>query len=1068
MQFTRRQFFKFSAASLGGSSLAALGVSPAAALAEARTFKLTRTTETRNTCPYCSVACGLIMYSLGDKAKNARAEIIHIEGDPDHPVSRGSLCPKGSGLLDFVHSPSRLKHPEYRAPSSREWTPVSWDWAMERIARRLKEDRDAHFIGKNDQGQTVNRWASIGFLAASAASNETGYLTNKISRALGIVMIDSQARICHAPSVSALAASFGRGAMTNTWMDIKNADVILVMGGNPAEAHPVGFKWAIEAKAKNKARLIVVDPRFNRTASVADLYVPIRAGTDIAFLNGVIRYLLEKGSINRDYMKAYTNASFIVGDGFSFDEGLFSGYDADNPEVRYDRSSWTYELDEYGYARVDDTLEHPRCVFKLLKAHVDCYTPELVTRLTGTPVDAFLKVCEMIASTAAPTRTLTSLYALGWTHHSVGVQNIRVMAMIQLLLGNIGMSGGGVNALRGHSNIQGLSDLGLLTEMLPGYITLPRDHETRRADYLDKRTLKPLRPGQLSYWSNLPKFHTSLMKAWYGKAATRDNDYCYDWLPKLDKPYDSMRLFDLMAHGKVNGFICQGFNPLASYPHKAKVRGGLAQLKFMVVMDPLSTDTSEFWQDHGDHNDVVPEDIQTEVFRLPTTCFAEEDGSLVNSSRWLQWHWKGAEPPGDARTDIEIMSELYLRLKALYAAEGGAFPDPILNLHWPYRTPEDPTPEELAREYNGYALSDLADPREPGRFMLRAGQQLSGFAQLQDDGSTACGNWIFSGAFTEAGNQMARRDTSDPTGMGIAPGWAWSWPANRRILYNRASCDPAGKPWNETRKIIEWDGARWTGLDVPDYKVDMPPGDDMMPFIMNPEGVGRLFCTDRLADGPFPEHYEPFETPLGTNPLHPKVISNPAARVFADDRAMLGTAEAFPYVATTYRITELFNTWTDHVRINASLQPEQFIEIGEQLAARLGISNGERVVVRSRRGFIKAVAMVTKRIKPLTVAGQTIYQIGIPVHWGFLGQTRKGFFCNNLTPYLGDANTQTPEFKAFLVNVEKDMSEFMPHTHAPGEGHNERSRPVVQGREQGDHRRMASWLTRILKGSKEV
>lgn len=1063
MQVNRRQFFKLSATSLGASSLAALGFSPEAAVADVRTFKLTRTTETRNTCPYCSVACGLIMYSLGDKAKNAKAEIIHIEGDPDHPVSRGSLCPKGSGLLSFVHSKTRLRYPEYRAPGSREWQRVSWDWALEQIARRVKDDRDANFIARNDKGQTVNRWVSTGFLAASAASNETGYLTNKVARALGMVMIDSQARICHAPSVTALASSFGRGAMTNTWMNIQHADVIIAMGGNPAEAHPVGFKWAVEAKARNKAKLIVVDPRFTRTAAVADLYVPIRAGSDIAFLNGVIRYLLEKNAINLPYVKAYTNAAFIVREDFRFDEGLFSGYDANNPEVRYDRTTWTYELDEQGYAKVDDTLQHPRCVFALLKTHVDRYTPEQVHALCGTPVASFLKVCELIASTATPERALTSLYALGWTHHSVGVQNIRVMAMIQLLLGNIGLSGGGVNALRGHSNIQGLSDLGLLTEMLPGYMILPRDHETDRAGYLAKRTLKPLRPGQFSYWSNFPKFHTSLMKAWYGEAATADNDFAYDWLPKLDKPYDSLRLFDLMFEGKVNGFICQGFNPLASYPDKNKVRDGLAKLKFMVVMDPLATETSEFWQNHGEHNDVNPADIQTEVFRLPTTCFAEEDGSLVNSSRWLQWHWKGAEPPGEAKTDIEIMSDLFLRLRELYEKEGGAFHEPIQNLHWPYHDAHDPKPDELAREYNGYTLSDLADPDDAGKVLLKKGQQLPGFAMLRDDGSTACGNWIFSGAWTEAGNQMARRDPSDPSGQGISPGWAWSWPANRRILYNRASCDPAGQPWDPKRRILEWDGLRWTGCDVPDFKIDQAPGSDMLPFIMNAEGVGRLFGADKLADGPFPEHYEPFETPLGGNPLHPKVISNPAARVFDKDRAMLADSGEFPIVATTYRITELFNTWTNHVRINASLQPEQFVEIGEALAKELGIANGEIVQVRSKRGQIRAVAVVTKRLPLLTVAGKPLHQIGIPVHWGFMGETRKGFFCNNLTPYLGDANTQTPEFKAFLVKVEKVTGPAARHAELPNP-------PAPSRRWDGKTGATPklSLLERLLKGRTEV
>ena len=805
--------------------------------------------------------------------------------------------------------------------------------------------------------------------------------------------------------------------MTNTWMDIKNANVILVMGGNAAEAHPVGFKWVVEAKAHNKAKLIVVDPRFNRTASVADVYAPIRAGTDIAFLNGVIRYLFENDAIQHEYVKAYTNACFIVREDFAFNDGLFSGYDENAHQ--YDKTTWGYEFNEMGYANLDESLQHPNCVLNLLKAHVDRYTADVVCNITGTPKDVFLTICELIASTSTPSRTLTSLYALGWTQHSIGAQNIRTLAIIQLLLGNIGMAGGGINALRGHSNIQGLTDLGLLSDQLPGYMNLAKDDETTRNAYLDKRTPKPLRPAQVNYWYNYSKFHTSLLKAWYGKAAKAENDFCYDWLPKIDQVYDGLRAFDRMDQGKMTGYVCQGFNPLASFPNKAKISSALSKLKYLIIMDPLATETSEFWQNHGEFNEVKPEDIQTEVFRLPTTCFAEEEGSLVNSSRWLQWHWKGAEPPGECRTDIDIMAELYTRVRELYRHEGGAFPDPILYLHWPYRIPEAPGPDELAKEFNGYALADIPDPKEPGKLLAKKGQQLSSFAQLQDDGSTASGTWIFCGAWTEAGNQMARRDTTDPTGLGIAPNWAWAWPLNRRILYNRASCDPAGKPWDESRKLIEWDGSKWTGLDVPDFKADAAPESGVMPFIMTNEGVARLFALDKMAEGPFPEHYEPFETPLGTNPLHPAVISNPAARVFEGDRAMLGDHKEFPYVATTYRLTEHFHFWTKHCLINASLQPEQFVEIGEALAKELGIANGGRVKVSSKRGHIIAVAMVTKRIKALQVAGQTVHHVGIPIHWGFTGATKKGYIANTLTPFLGDANTQTPEFKAFLVKVEK-------------------------------------------------
>jgi len=848
--------------------------------------------------------------------------------------------------------------------------------------------------------------------------------------------------------------------MTNTWMDIKNADVILVMGGNAAEAHPVGFKWVIEAKAQNKAKLIVVDPRFNRTASVADLYAPIRAGTDIAFLSGVIRYLLEQDAIQLDYVKAYTNACFLVREDFGFEDGLFTGYDAN--AHKYDKSTWQYQLDEQGYAKLDETLQNPRCVLNLLKAHVARYSADVVCGITGTPKDLYLKVCEQIASTAAPTRTLTSLYALGWTQHSTGSQNIRTLAILQLLLGNIGMAGGGVNALRGHSNIQGLTDLGLLSDQLPGYMNLAKDDETTRAAYLDKRSPKPLRPGQVNYWANYPKFHTSLLKAWYGPAALAENGFCYDWLPKVDQVYDGLRAFDSMAQGRMTGYFCQGFNPLASFPNKAKITSALSKLKFLVVMDPLATETSQFWQNEGEFNDVKSEDIQTEVFRLPTTCFVEEEGALVNSSRWLQWHWKGAEPPGECRTDIDIMAGLFLRLRELYRQEGGAFPDPILNLHWPYRLAESPAPDELAKEMNGYALKDIPDPKDPSKTLAKAGQQLSSFAQLADDGSTASGTWIFCGSWTEAGNQMARRDPTDLSGLGLSPNWAWAWPLNRRILYNRASCDPAGKPWDENRKLIQWDGTKWTGQDVADFKADAAPDSGVSPFIMTDEGVGRLFARDKMAEGPFPEHYEPFETPLGTNPLHPKVVSNPAARVFAGDKAMLGQHEEFPHVATTYRLTEHFHFWTKHSTINASLQPQQFVEIGEELAKELGIANGEWVKVSSKRGHIKAVAMVTKRIKALQVADQTVHQIGIPIHWGFTGATRKGYIANTLTPFLGDANTQTPEFKAFLVRVEKDAGE----TRKPDKEQEKDSKPASNGSTGATQK--SSWLERILKGRTDV
>jgi formate dehydrogenase major subunit len=808
--------------------------------------------------------------------------------------------------------------------------------------------------------------------------------------------------------------------MTNHWVDIRNADLVLIIGGNAAEAHPCGFKWVTEAKAHNKAKLLVVDPRFTRSAAVADFYAPIRVGTDIAFLGGVINYLFTNDKIQHEYVKSYTNASFIVGEKYGFSEGIFSGYN----ETRraYDAATWAYEFDKDGFAVVDPTLQHPRCVFQVMKKHFSRYTPEMVSKICGTPVAAFQTVCEMIASTSAPNRVMTIMYALGWTQHSQGSQMIRTGALMQLLLGNIGLAGGGMNALRGHSNIQGLTDLGLLSNSLPGYLTLPREGEQSYEDYIKVRTLKPVRPNQMSYWQNYPKFHVSLMKAWFGSAATKENNWAYDYMPKLDRVYDVLLAFELMGQGKINGYICQGFNPLASFPHKAKITNGLSKLKFLVSMDPLSTETAEFWQNHGPSNDVDPTKIATEVFRLPTTCFAEEEGAIVSSGRWLQWHWKGADPPGEALSDQEIMAELFLRLKALYAKDGGAYPDPILNLSWPYKMPAHPSSEELAMEYNGRALVDLTDPKDPTKVVVAGGAQLAGFGQLRDDGTTSCGCWIYAGCWPQSGNLMGRRDNADPYGIGQSLGWAWAWPANRRILYNRASADPSGKPWNPKKRYLFWTGKAWGGADIPDMRPDAAPDEHVGPFIMTAEGVARLFAPTGMADGPLPEHYEPFESPLTVNfmsPNNPKAFANPAARVFKGDMEAFGKPKDFPYAATTYRLTEHFHFWTKNAPLNAITQPQQFVEIGEALAKEKGIKNGDRIKVKSNRGEIVSVACVTKRILPLDCGGTKVHHVGIPLHWGFIGVTKVGYLANTLTPFVGDANTQTPEYKAFTVTIEK-------------------------------------------------
>jgi len=807
--------------------------------------------------------------------------------------------------------------------------------------------------------------------------------------------------------------------MTNSWTDIQNTDLVVIMGGNAAEAHPCGFKWVTEAKANRGARLIVVDPRFTRSASVADVYAPIRQGTDIAFLNGLINYCIQNDKVQWEYTKAYTNATYLVKDGFGYQDGLFTGYDESKRD--YDRSTWDYQIGDDGFIVVDETLTNPRCVWNLLKQHVSIYTPEFVERVCGTPKNKFLQVAKMIAETSAKDKFMTSMYALGWTQHSKGSQNIRNMAMLQLILGNIGVRGGGMNALRGHSNIQGLTDLGLMSHLLPGYLDIPTDGAPDLDKYMSTHLFKPLRPNQTSYWQNYRKFFVSFQKAMWGAAATKDNNWDYDYLPKLDvAAYDILRAFELMHQGKINGYFCQGFNPLLAFPNRRKLTTALSKLKWLVIMDPLDTETARFWENHGEYNDVDTANIQTEVFQLPSTCFAEDTGSLTNSARWLQWHWAGGTPPGEAKSDVWIMAQLGQRLKALYQKEGGTFPDPIVNLTWNYKDPGDPTPEELAKELNGSVLETVTDPADSTKVLLEKGKQLGSFAVLRDDGTTACGSWIYSGCFNEAGNNMARRDNTDPDNAGVFGKWAWSWPLNRRILYNRASADVSGKPWDPSRKLLEWNGTAWSGYDVPDIAPNAKPG-VVSPFIMTAEGTARLFARTLMKEGPFPVHYEPFESPIA-NPINPKIRGNPAARVFKDDMEQFGDAKEFPYAATSYRLTEHFHYWTKHCKINASLQPEFFVEIGEELAKEKRITHGGWVRVWSKRGSVKAKAVVTKRIRPLICDGKTVHVVGIPLHWGFMGEARKGFGPNSLTPFVGDANAETPEFKAFLVNIESIAS----------------------------------------------
>jgi formate dehydrogenase major subunit len=847
--------------------------------------------------------------------------------------------------------------------------------------------------------------------------------------------------------------------MTNGWIDIKNTDMMLVMGGNPAENHPCGFKWALEAKRNRNAKLISVDPRFTRTSSTADLFCQIRAGSDIAFLGGLIRYAIENNRIAKDYLVNYTNAAFIVKEGFKLPEdGLYSGFDAASGNYN-DRSTWNYERSggEGGKTHRDAacgeapspehpapaklmaslpsnvacdlTLQHPRCVFQLLMRQYSRYTPEVVERITGIPNAQVLKAYDMFTSVRKDgdmKKVATIIYALGWTQHTYGTQIIRTAAIVQLLLGNVGRAGGGVNALRGHSNIQGATDMGLF-DSLPGYLKVPIPADTDLAVYLKRTTptsSKPAAWDSYNYYSNTPKFFVSFLKALYGGAATKENGFAFDYLPKVDGDYSWTHIWDDMFEGKIKGMMAFGMNGVMVGPDTNKNINALKKADWLVVGEIYPDETSEFWKAPGITTDEQKK-IKTTVYRLPCAGFAEKDGSMTNSARWVTWKYAALPTPGDARLDQDIIAQIFLRVRELYKKEGGRFPDPILNLSWDYADAEHPPLSQLAMEINGKALADLKDEKS-GQVLVKAGQQLPGFAFLKDDGTTVCGNWIYSGMWTEAGAQIQRRGTDDPSGLGINPNWAWSWPANRRVMYNRASCDPQGKPWDPERKQIWWNEASqlWTGNDVPDFKADSRPKDHMGPFIMNPEGVGRLFAPiGVLVDGPFPEHYEPIESPI-KNPLHPNQSSNPLVKKFKTPYDKFGDPEEYSIVCTTYRLTEQYHYWTKNNQMNVQLIPEPFVEMPIELAQEKGIKGTDRVRVISARGTYIAKAFVTGRLKPLMIDGKKVYPIGLPIHQGFRGipedEGRDARTpANLLTPAVADPNAHTPESKAFLVKLEK-------------------------------------------------
>jgi formate dehydrogenase major subunit len=848
-----------------------------------------------------------------------------------------------------------------------------------------------------------------------------------------------------------------------------DSDCVVVMGSNMAENHPVAFRWPMQAKVEHGAKLIHVDPRFTRTSAVADIYAPVRAGSDIAFLGGIIHHVLDNQRWNTDpffrsWVGTYTNAATIISADYQDAEdndGVFSGlmeYKGGAAEWpyngflgEYDDKSWQYGRSGAGFQAPasasasasgppydglvksllkpppprDETLQDPRCVFQIVKKHFSRYTAEMVERTTGCPQDTFLKVAETILANSGADRTTSFAYAVAWTQHTNGPQIIGCCALLQLLLGNFGRPGAGIMALRGHASIQGSTDVPTLYHSIHGYLPAPtalKQHDTL-TDYLSAETIPT------GYYANTPKFVVSYLKSMYGEAATRDNDFGFGWHPRILGDHSHLPMFVAMNAGHVKGMLCIGQNPATSLNAKLE-RAAMRRLEWLVVKDNWLHETAQFWNAAPEvrSGEVKPEDIKTEVFFFPAAQVAETDGTFTNTQRMLQAHFKAADAPGDCRTDAWFTYQLGKRLKALYAGSQAPRDQGFNNLTFDYEHDDprerqigEPDPRKLLKEMNGYYT---ADP----------GKHLAGFAALADDGSTTCASWIYSGVFPAPDRNLAASKQPDPPGQpGAQLSWGYAWPANRRLLYNRASADPSGKPWSDRKKWVWWDGTKWTGYDVPDFAVTKAPTAKAIPggigldahsgtdaFIMKADGVGWLYVPTGLVDGPLPTQYEPVESPVH-NPLY-KQQSSPVLKYWKDPANQLATVAdpAFPYVMTTYRLTEHYlagamSRWLPWL---AELQPELFVEISPELAQEKGLQNLDWVRVSTPRSHVRAKALVTRRLRPLRVDGRTLHHVGMPWHWGYEGLVT-GDVVNELTALVGDPNVTIHEGKAFVCNIEK-------------------------------------------------
>jgi formate dehydrogenase major subunit len=849
--------------------------------------------------------------------------------------------------------------------------------------------------------------------------------------------------------VPGLGTSFGRGGATTNQQDLANSDCIVIMGSNMAENHPVGFQWVMEARERG-AEVIHVDPRFTRTSAVATRHVGIRAGSDIVFLGGIVNYILTHEKWFDEYVRHYTNAPVIVNEDFVDAEdngGLFSGWDPE--QARYDVTTWQYAgvpvhgaagQREQGFTgshvkghaahgahgggmssgnppERDETMQHPRCIFQILKRHYARYTPEVVAETCGCSVAEFEAVAEALCRNSGRDRTSAFAYAVGWTQHTVGVQYIRTASIVQLLLGNIGRPGGGIMALRGHASIQGSTDIPTLYDILPGYLEMPHTENYEGLDdYIDRSS------AERGWWGNAGSYMVSLLKAWWGSAATPDNDFAFGYLPRIDDDHSVYWTVEQMLAGTVKGYIIAGENPAVGSANGKAQRLALAKLDWLVVRDLVEIESASFWSDGPEieSGELRTEEIATEIFFLPAASHVEKEGSFTNTQRLLQWHFKAVEPKQDCRSELWFYYHLGRRIRERLAGSTDAKDRPILDLTWDYPTSgalQEPSAEAVLAEING-SDSD--------------GKPLGSYKELKPDGSTSCGCWIYCGVYADGVNQAARRKPHWEQAP-VAPEWGWAWPANRRLIYNRASADPNGEPWSERKRYVWWDARKkkWTGDDVPDFDEHKPPdytpaddakGPDAIagshPFIMQADGLGWIYVPQGLEDGPLPTHYEPQESPF-RNRLYEQQ-SNPARQTtdLAEDPYSPAESPVYPYVVTTYRLTEHHTAggMTRFLDYLAELQPAMFVEVHPGLARDRGLEHGGWATIVSPRAAIEARVLVTERMRPLRIDGRTVHQVGLPYHWGTRGLTT-GDAANDLAHMALDPNVHIQEVKALTCDI---------------------------------------------------